>query len=218
MKTLFASYILGIVLLMQGCQCDGIKDPNDDMKPIENKFDSPEEALRQAQENLHLIINENQRQVFGLSSDEEIKQLSTQAAVPITYLSIDQLKDTARISSDDAYWYGLGSEKTTKIGISVERADDSWIQSTIGMKKFVQAINRHPSATRLVEVPGLEMSFMELQDPDRPSYIPIVDYPEAKLSIDGRYSWVELIRILDNYREQLEIEFGEDFINGYLER
>jgi len=188
------------------------------MEPQTNTFDSPEEALKQAQEHLHLLLNENQRRTFDLSSEEEIMQLSTQVAIPITYVDLDRLNDTARVETADGYWYGLGSQDAAKIGISIERAGNKWIQSTIGMKKFVQATNRHPAVSRLVEVPGLEMSFLELPENQRISYVPIADYAEAKLSADSLYSWPELVRLLAVYRAQLEREFGEDFTRGNLER
>jgi hypothetical protein len=218
MKTQLTTLILGCALALNGCQCNESRSPQDDMEPQKNAYKSPEEALKQTQEHLHLLLNENQRKVFGLSSDEEIQQLTTTLAVPISYLQLERLGDTARLQTDDGYWYGLGSGDAAKIGISVERAGDVWIQSTIGMKKFVQATNRHSGVTRLVEVPGLEMSFVELSENQRVSYAPIADYGDAKLSADSRYSWPELLRILDGYRVQLEREFGDDFTKGNLER
>ena len=218
MKTLLIVYILGGVLALNGCQCGNDRNPQEDMEPQTNAYKSPEEALKRTQEHLHLLLNENQRKTFGLSSDEEIKQLTPQVTVPISYLPLERLGDTAYIKTDDGYWYGLGSGNAAKIGISVERAGDVWIQSVIGMKKFVQATNRHPGISRLVEVPGLEMSFVELAEQQHISYVPIADYPEAKFSADSRYAWPELLRMLDGYRAQLEREFGEDFIKGNLER
>ena len=219
MKTQLTALILGCTLALNGCQCnDGRKPQDDDMKPQPNAYKSPEEALKQTQEHLHLLLNENQRKVFGLASDEEIQQLTTQLAVPISYLQLERLGDTTRIQNDDGYWYGLGNGDATKIGISVERAGDVWIQSTIGMKKFVQATSRHSGVTRLVEVPGLELSFVELTEKGRISYVPIADYADAKLSADRRYAWPELLRILDGYRVQLQREFGDDFTKGNLER
>jgi len=219
MKTQLTALILGCTLALNGCQCnDGRKPQDDDMKPQPNAYKSPEEALKQTQEHLHLLLNENQRKVFGLASDEEIQQLTTQLAVPISYLQLERLGDTTRIQNDDGYWYGLGNGDATKIGISVERAGDVWIQSTIGMKKFVQATSRHSGVTRLVEVPGLELSFVELTENGRISYVPIADYADAKLSADRRYAWPELLRILDGYRVQLQREFGDDFTKGNLER
>lgn len=219
MKTQLITFILGGTLALNGCQCNDSRNPqDDDMEPHTNAYESPEEALKQTQEHLHLLLNENQRKAFGLSSDAEIQQLTTKLAVPISYLQLERLGDTARIQTNDGYWYGLGNGDVTKIGISVERAGDVWIQSTIGMKKFVQATSRHSGVTRLVEVPGLELSFVELTEDQRVSYAPIADYPDAKLSADNRYAWPELLRILDGYRVQLEREFGDDFSNGNLER
>lgn len=218
MKTLIITLILGCTLALNGCQCNDGRKPDDDMEHQPNAYKSPEEALKQTQERLHLLLNENQRKVFGLASDEEIQQLTTKLAVPISYLQLERLGDTARIQTDDGYWYGLGNGDATKIGISVERAGDVWIQSTIGMKKFVQATSRHTGVTRLVEVPGLELSFVELTENGRISYAPIADYADAKLSADRRYAWPELLRILEGYRVQLERKFGDDFTKGNLER
>src|SRR5690606_29731006 len=102
-------------------------------------FTSPGEALQQTKEHLHLILNENQRKAFGLTSDDEIMRLETRTTVPITYVPMNQLDTTLAAEANHGYWYGLGNDNMSKIGVSVEHVDNTWIQHTIGMKKFVTA-------------------------------------------------------------------------------
>ena len=218
MKTITISCILVAVFLIHGCRCSGDSDANNDMKPTKNAFNSPGEALQQTKEHLHLILNENQRKAFGLASDEEIMRLETRVTLPITYVSMDQIDTTTSVDTAHGYWYGLGGGNASKIGVSVEQVDDVWVQHTIGMMKFVTATNRHGNTSRLIEIPGLEMSFLELTDEQRKAYTPIADYREAKLVADSLYSWDELRRLVGTYRIRLEREFGKDFINGSLDR
>jgi hypothetical protein len=218
MKTLIIACILGIAITSQGCGRNVSGDKDDNSTRVENKFASPAAAFEQTKKNLVQILNENQRKTFALGSDQEIAALTKVTEIPVSYLALDRLKDTAMTLNDEGFLYTLGNGTSSKIAITVTQTQGGWMQNTVGMSNVVQAVNRFPAATRLVEVPGLEMSFLEQGDSTAKVYVPLRDYPEAGISQRGQYRQPELMRLLEAYRARLEKQFGADFTNGSLDK
>ena len=218
MRTLIIVCIIGIAVVSQGCGQNISGNKDDKTMRVENKFDSPTAAFEQTKRNLVQILNENQRKTFGLGSDQEIAALAKVTEIPVSYLQLDGLKDTAMTLNDEGFLYTLGGGTSSKIAITVTRTQGGWMQNTVGMSGVVQAVNRFPASTRLVEVPGLEMSFLEQGDSSAKVYVPLRDYPEAGISQRGQYRAPELMRLLEAYRARLEKQFGADFANGSLDK
>lgn len=218
-QLLFIIITLAALFLMGGsCNRKGSGNNGDDQPPMENKYNTPSDAFEQARKNLPQLLNENQRKSFGLASDDAIKNLVKTSEVPITYLGLNQLRDSTVKQSDDGMLYGLGDKAGSRICISVRKQNNSWVQSTIGIKKYVNVINQRPGLTRIVDVPGLEMSFAEVKSADATTYYPVMDYPDANLFQQQALTVPELLRTLENYRATMEKKYGADFTNGNLER
>jgi hypothetical protein len=218
MRTLIFASIIGIAMASQGCGRNMSGDKSEDANRVENKFATPAAAFEQTKQNLIQILNDNQRKTFGLGSDQEIAALAKVTEIPVSYLPLDRLSDTAMTLNDEGFLYTLGSGTSSKIAITVTQTQGGWMQNTVGMSNVVQAVNRFPASTRLVEVPGLEMSFLEQGDSSARVYVPLRDYSEAGISQRGQYRAPELMRLLEAYRARLEKQFGADFTNGSLDK
>lgn len=200
------------------CNQSDKKGQNDQTPPVENKFDTPEEAFAQTKKNLHLILTDRMRSSYGLDTDEAIRSLKKSEEVPVSYLPLERLGDSTLTMNDDGFLYGLGNEQETKICVQVNRMEGNWIQSSIGMKKYVNTFRNFPDCKRIVDVPGLQLTFVEVADSSGVKYAPIADYSEADISADRRFSKSELMQSLANYKMYLEEKYGKDFTMGNLDR
>ncbi len=215
MKKIFC-ILLVIVALAMSCNRKG--SGNNGEQPVENSYNTPEEAFEQARKNLPVLLNDNQRKTFGLDSDDSIKALEKKTTIPVTYVTFSQLQDSTLKRSDDAIVYALGNNEGLRICISIGRQDNKWIQSVIGLKKYVTLFQQRPDVKRIIDVPGLEMSFAEVTVNDTTGYFPVTDYPEAKMYRQELMSEPVLLRRLEQYRIELERKYGKDFLEGNLDR
>lgn len=215
MKKIFCILFV-IAALAVSCNRKG--SGNNGEQPAENSYNTPEEAFEQARKNLPSLLNDNQRKTFGLDSEDSIKTLEKKTAIPVTYVAFSQLQDSTLKRSDDAIVYALGNNGGPRICISVGRQGDKWIQSIIGLKKYVTLFQQQPDIKRIIDVPGLEMSFAEITTNDTTAYFPVTDYPEAKMYRQEFMSEPVLLRRLEQYRMELERKYGKDFTEGTLDR
>ena len=216
MKRIIISIHIALLLIATGCS------QNSEMKKaadqVENNYKTPQEAFNYAKANLHMILNESQIKSFGLGSAEEIKQLVVTNEVPLLLLPMDQLKDSTMKTASDAIVYALGNEKSPKICISVRNPSGKfWIISTIGLKKYSDALANQAGVTGIVEVMGLEISLLEIQADSVKLYKPVADYRGAKIYQDRTYQAAEILQSLEAYRAELERKFGKDFSTGNIE-
>lgn len=206
---------LWLVLCILSCKSK-LNDVNS--QQVENSYPTAEAAFTAAKNNLSSILNDTQKRSYGLESDDQIRNLSTTNDIPLILLPMNQLKDTVINTAVEARLYAAGDANTPKICITVKKIKDNWIISTIGSKKYVEALAGNANVTAVVEALGLELSFLELQTPAGKTYKPITDYGEARLSASETYNAATLLSNLENYRAALEKKFGKEFSAGELDR
>lgn len=210
---------IAILAVLAIAGCSQSSNNKMDNNQVENNYTTPEAAFNYAKNNLHQILNESQMRSYGLGSKEEIMKLVTTNDIPLIYLPMDQLKDSTISSVSAARIYALGEDKNPKICITVRNPTGKyWIISTIGLKKYANALAGQQEVTAIVEVLGLEIDLLEIQSGNEKIYKPITDYPEANIYYDQNYKLSEILRLLEAYRAELEKKFGKEFSSGSLER
>lgn len=208
-----------LALVSIGCNSQNSDKNKDTMSTIDNNFNSAQEAFEQTKKNLPKLLDENRRKAFGLGTDEEINNLVTTAELPVLYLSMDQLKDSVLNSSNEGLFYFLGDQSSSKICVGVVKGSKGWVQSVIGLKIYVGAVNRIKNSKRIIDVPGLEISFIETTDSSgNNTYHAITSYPDAGISESVSYTQKSMLMALDAYKIDLEKKYGREFMNGDLER
>jgi hypothetical protein len=205
-------------LIMSTLGCSQKKSAEMSSQRSENSYPTAEAALEAAKTNLPAILNQAQKRSYGLESDEQIRNLATTHDLQLVLLAMNQLRDSVIRTAADARIYALGQGARPNICISVNKAENNWVISTVGMKKYVDAIGEEPDVTAIVEALGLELSFLEVQAEGEKGYRPIVDYPEAELVAQNTYSAPVLLQALERYRAALERQFGDAFSAGELDR
>jgi len=216
MKTIQVIAVFYLALGVLGCSKNKLSDVS--AQQVENSYPTADAAFNAAKNNLHSILNDMQKRSYGLESDEQIKNLTTTNDIPLILLSMNQLKDTVVNTAAEAKLYAIGQAGSPKICITVKKAKDTWMISTIGLKKYVDALASNTDVTGIVEALGLELSFLELQTANGKAYKPLTDYREAKLSSQATYSATQMLGSLENYRAALETKFGKEFSAGELDR
>jgi len=217
MKTIQLIAVVIFILSVNACSQNG-KTKDMDSKKTENSYPTAEAAMTAVKENLHLLLNDAQRRSYDLSSDDQIKSLTVTNDLPLIMISLEQLSDTIINSVAEARLFALGQGGNPRICISVQKSDNNWMTSSVGMKRYVNAIDEKRNLTGIVQALGLELEFLELSSNNVRTYTPIRDYPEAELFATTEYTAAELLRSLNNYRTELERKFGKDFISGELDR
>ncbi len=219
MKNIIICILIFSTALMS---CNRKGGNNGNTPPSENDFSTPAEAFEQAKKSLPDLLNDAQKKAFGLESAEVIRQLSKTNEIPVSYLDLNKLKDSSSAFFDEAVLFGLGDSNGTKICISVRKQNNRWIQSVIGMKKYVTVLQQRTGVSRIIDVPGLEMSFVEVKTGDSTAaslgYYPVADYPDANIYQQETYSKAQLLNRLEAYRITMERKFGKDFTSGNLDR
>ena len=215
MKKNQVAVIFFLVLSTLSCK-NKLNDVN--AQQVENSYPTAEAAFTSAKNNLHAILNEGQKRSYGIESNEQMQNLVTTNDLPLIFLNLDQLKDTVVSSVVDAKLFAIGQSGNPKICITVKKTNQNWIVSTIGLKKYVDALAANRDVTAVVEALGLELSFLELQTPIGKVYKPIANYAEANLSSTATYSAPVLMQSLENYRAALEKKLGKEFSAGELDR
>lgn len=217
MKRVLVLISIALALMATGCsQSTQMKKGEDQVK---NSYKTPEEAFNYAKTNLHLILSESQIRAYDLGSAEEIQKLMETNGLPLMYLPMDQLNDTILQTKSDAMVYALGDGTNAKICISVRNPDGkSWFISSIGMKKYADALSMNKDVTGIVEVLGLEIGLLEVQSGGQKMYTPIADYRAAGIFTGNTYKASDILPMLEAYRAELEKKFGKEFSAGELEK
>jgi hypothetical protein len=216
MKRVLILISIALLLIATGCSQNSEMKKGEDQG--QNSYKTPEEAFNSAKANLPMILNESQIRAFNLGSAEDMKKLVKTHELPLLYLPMDRLKDTIFQTKSDAMVYTLGDGTTPKICISTRNPDGkAWIVSTIGMKRYSDALAVNKDVTGIVEVLGLEISLLEVQSANGKMYTPVADYRAAGILTGNLYRAADLLPMLEAYRAELERKFGKDFSTGEVE-
>lgn len=217
-------YILCIVILLASMACNRNTTQLDNQNENGNNFKSAEEAISYTINNLPQILSEKQKASYGFASDEDIKTLTVIKTIPVIFISFDELvksADTALITNSEnnknAYLYSLGKDGQLRICVLLKNNKDKWIVSTIGMKKYILSLAAHNNAQSIIEFPGIEMGFVQLQDSSKKLYAPIAGYSSANINASDRYEEADLIRKLKNYVDVLDKKYQNKLRNGELD-
>lgn len=230
MKNIFKMFVAATFIFCcifnSSCQNKQNENNHNNGQQMPDIFASPDSAAATAIHVLQAITsNEKLKGAVNLTSDE-VKQLRVGKAIPVQEISYDNLLNAnpdsistppVELSQRSQMLYPLLINSAIKTTALVHGNGTEWTLSSAGDNRHVELLSmqkpENASDLRLMDVPGLGISFLSYTIDGQSFYMPNKSIPSANIEKGHAVPERQMLRSLAIYARQFNEKYGKDIKN-----